>query len=59
MNRIRIKVKVDELGRVTIPKIFRDALGIDVATHITCTITEDGNIVYFKEDENQEENKGE
>ena len=59
MNRIRINVKLDELGRVTIPKIFRDALGIETGTTITCSIDEKGNIVYFKENQSESENKGE
>ena len=56
MQRIAIQVKIDELGRVTIPKIFRDALGIETGAPITCTINEHGNIEYIKP---EEENKGE
>ena len=59
MNRIRVTVKVDELGRVTIPKIFRDALGIETGTTISCGIDEKGNIVYYNENQSESESKGE
>ena len=56
MQRITIQVRLDELGRVTIPKIFRDALGIETGKPITCTINDHGNIEYLIQ---QEEEKGE
>ena len=56
MNRVKIKVKLDELGRVTVPKIFRDALGMELGREITCSINEQGHIEYYFEEEKGEQN---
>lgn len=56
MHRVKIKVKLDEMGRVTIPKIFRDALGIETGRDITCSINEQGHIEYYFEEEKGDHN---
>ena len=44
MNRITIPVKLDKQGRVAVPKILRDALGIKLGDRIACMINEHGNL---------------
>lgn len=58
VNRITIPVKLDKQGRVAVPKILRDALGIKLGDRIACMINEHGNLEYIKiEGENEHEQK--
>lgn len=55
MQRLNLSVKVDDLGRVTIPKIFRDFLGIERGETLACYINEAGNIEYFRVNQKETE----
>ena len=57
MKRIEIAVTLDDLGRVTVPKIFRDALGLKTGEPIKCSINEQGHIEYYQEDKEKGENE--
>lgn len=48
MNRITIPVKLDKQGRVAVPKILRDALGMKLGDRVAAMINEQGNLEYIK-----------
>lgn len=44
MVRLGMSRKIDELGRIVIPKEVRDLLGFDSRTLVEIYLTDDGNI---------------
>lgn len=45
MNSYGIKRRIDQLGRITLPKSFRDDLGVDVADEVEICLTDDGILI--------------